>query len=237
MKNKELYLTSFIGSKNIGKCLEIVSEIEKRVEQEFQNITINHLKNTKIEICKGCKLCVRCGRCPISDDVDEIKESLLKSNIIIFSTPVYVKNVSGLFKNLLDRLLSWYHTMPLSGKIGIVVICTYNTGVDDVAKYLYEVLSSLGITIISFIVYQDIKKTNIDAQINQLINTLYKIFYYDKTIYCSEITENMFKAYNTVYRNMVQNNSINYELSVWVQKGYINYDSLDEYLSVQRQIK
>jgi putative NADPH-quinone reductase len=59
---------------------------------------------------KGCQGCFHCwmktpGKCIFDDDVAEMLEKFKESDIVVFATPLYVDNVSGLMKNFMDRLI------------------------------------------------------------------------------------------------------------------------------------
>lgn len=59
--------------------------------------------------CRGCMRCAS-GRCMSHrDDMFEILEAMQEARALLFATPVYFWNVSGLMKTLWDRML------PLAG--------------------------------------------------------------------------------------------------------------------------
>ena len=71
---------------------------------ETENI---FLAQKKIHYCLGCFDCwsVSPGQCIIKDDMHELTEKLMTSDIVVLATPLYVDNVSGIMKNFLDRLI------------------------------------------------------------------------------------------------------------------------------------
>lgn len=59
---------------------------------------------------KGCTGCFSCwvktpGKCVIPDDMEKLLEKAINSDIVIFATPLYVDNVTGLMKNFMDRMI------------------------------------------------------------------------------------------------------------------------------------
>jgi hypothetical protein len=59
---------------------------------------------------KGCTGCFTCwlktpGKCIFNDDMAELLEKLKTSDLLIFATPLYVDNVTGLMKNFMDRFM------------------------------------------------------------------------------------------------------------------------------------
>lgn len=62
-----------------------------------------------IEFCRGCFACkMNGGTCVIEDDMRSILESILESELLLFSFPLYCYGMPAMLKNLIDR------TMPLS---------------------------------------------------------------------------------------------------------------------------
>ncbi len=65
------------------------------------------LVKKKIGHCLGCFSCWwKCpGSCVQSDDMEELIETYQSADVVVFATPLYVDNVSGIMKNFIDRLL------------------------------------------------------------------------------------------------------------------------------------
>lgn len=61
---------------------------------------------------KEIRMCIRCGgcfyktpgKCALKDDMSELVRKFLASDVVIFATPVYIDNVTGLMKVFIDRL-------------------------------------------------------------------------------------------------------------------------------------
>jgi len=66
-----------------------------------------HLGHLQINPCLGCFLCwVKTpGKCVQKDDMAEVLEKFVRADLLIFGTPLYKFNVSGLMKNFIDRTL------------------------------------------------------------------------------------------------------------------------------------
>jgi multimeric flavodoxin WrbA len=61
----------------------------------------------KIKPCTGCYTCwmKTPGKCAQQDDMEELIGTFISSDIVVFATPLYVDNVTGLMKNFMDRLI------------------------------------------------------------------------------------------------------------------------------------
>ena len=78
------------------------------IENNF-DIKIIDVIEKNIQFCRGCFVCKRNGgSCVIKDDMKEILNDILCSDIIIWSFPLYCYGMPANLKVLIDR------TMPLS---------------------------------------------------------------------------------------------------------------------------
>jgi multimeric flavodoxin WrbA len=71
---------------------------------ETENIFLAH---KKIHACAACFSCwlKTPGQCAIRDDMAELLSKFRASDIVVFATPLYVDNVTGLMKNFMDRMI------------------------------------------------------------------------------------------------------------------------------------
>ena len=90
--------------------------ILKKLNEFIDNSELVLLKNQNIEYCRGCLACHNIDRCVIKDDINLIINKLIESELIVFGVPNYFDNVSGLFKNFMDRLHPLYKSKQLKGK-------------------------------------------------------------------------------------------------------------------------
>jgi multimeric flavodoxin WrbA len=111
------------------------------VEYEIVN-----LSDYKLEICNGCSLCLNKGEelCPLQDDRDVLFEKIENSDGIVFSTPNYSFDISGLMKVFLDRFGFVFHRPRFFGKTftNIVVQGVYRG--NQIVKYLNFIGNALG---------------------------------------------------------------------------------------------
>ncbi|MGD9153693.1 MAG: flavodoxin family protein [Gammaproteobacteria bacterium] len=72
---------------------------------EVENI---FLAKYKIKSCLACMSCwfETPGKCILQDDAHMILDKMSQANLLIFATPLYVDNVSGIMKNLMDRMIA-----------------------------------------------------------------------------------------------------------------------------------
>lgn len=90
--------------------------ILNRINEEIDNGELIILKDKNIEYCKGCLACHHIDRCVIKDDINTIIDKIVDSELVIFGVPNYFDNVSGLFKNFMDRLHPLYKSEQAKNK-------------------------------------------------------------------------------------------------------------------------
>lgn len=83
--------------------------LEGMSEQEPHDIRTIHVIDRHIEFCSGCLACMRNGGiCRHKDDMRDILEQILASDLLLFSFPLYCYGMPAMLKNLIER------TLPLS---------------------------------------------------------------------------------------------------------------------------
>lgn len=89
-----------------GNTYELTRKVEESVKQlgdvEFEYV---FLKDLDLKACLGCQVCFNKGEelCPLKDDRAMLEEKMQNADGVIFTSPNYVFNVSGLMKNFIDR--------------------------------------------------------------------------------------------------------------------------------------
>jgi len=102
-------ITAFNGSPrgekgNTHVMVQAFLEGAKAAGAQTENIFLAH---KKIHQCMGCFNCwiKTPGQCAIRDDMDELLPKLWGSDIVVFATPLYVDNVTGIMKTFMDRMI------------------------------------------------------------------------------------------------------------------------------------
>ena len=64
------------------------------------------LSDLQIQYCLGCCKCMKelPNYCVIKDDMKILYDNLLKAEKIIIMTPIYMNQITGILKNMIDRL-------------------------------------------------------------------------------------------------------------------------------------
>ena len=118
-------------------------ELKKLGNYDFEYI---HLNEVKLDFCRGCHNCLFLGhdKCSIKDDIGKIVAKMLESDGIVFVSPVYVVNVSGLMKNFIDRICYICHRPALFNQHVMIISTVAAMGNQRVLKYMKEVAEVWG---------------------------------------------------------------------------------------------
>lgn len=87
-----------------GVIAKMLEHAVHMAEKKGYDVTMIDLYEKNMEYCNGCMVCRKTGKCVKKDDMQEISELLMGSDIVILAAPVYWANVPAPVKNLFDRL-------------------------------------------------------------------------------------------------------------------------------------
>ena len=94
------------------------------------------LREKRIEFCDGCLSCESSFNCKIRDDMQVIYPKLESADLIIFGSPNYFSNMSGMMKNFVDRMNPYYTSKALDGKKMVVAIIGEENNSNSVEKVI-----------------------------------------------------------------------------------------------------
>lgn len=135
-----------------GNTYKVIDMIEKEMKQLNPEIEFDwvFLSQEKLELCKGCYRCLEFGedQCSIQDNRALIERKMYDADGVIFSSPVYVANVSALFKNFVDRFAYICHRPRFHHKKAMVVCTTGSVAAGIVNILMTIMLETWGYTVI-----------------------------------------------------------------------------------------
>lgn len=142
MELKKILLIN--ASKRKKNTLNLLKSFEDVLKAEGFSTEILCLGDYKIDFCLGCEQCVRGRPCPLKDDVSIILDKIISCDGIVIGTPVYLNNMSGMLKTLVDRTCSWFHRSPVAQKPVFLIVDTKGSGVDNTVRSINEFLIQWG---------------------------------------------------------------------------------------------
>lgn len=175
MKNKKVLLIS--GSNRNGNTNYILNQIANSLE----NAELILLNKCNIQYCRGCLACHNIPNCVIQDDMKELINKIIDTDVIVFGVPNYFDNVTDLFKNFMDRLHPLYKTEIIKDK---KVVCIYIGGGDaegtlaDMQKAVEGLNKYLKLNLVKEYSYQALNLNDVKTQeekINSMIEEIKEI--------------------------------------------------------------
>jgi multimeric flavodoxin WrbA len=110
---------------------------------ELEIVTLN---DYNLRICRGCRVCFEKGEafCPLKDDRDLLMDKIKASDGVIFATPNYCFQLSGVMKVFIDRFGYAFHRPCYFGKAFTSIVSQGFGGGGDIIKYLDLTAKCLG---------------------------------------------------------------------------------------------
>ena len=120
-----------------GSSNMLADQFIKGAEENGHKIIELDAAHMDIHPCIGCEFCGMNGECSQKDDIRQIRDALLSSDMAVFVTPVYYFGMSAQLKMVIDRFYSY--TMKLSAKhLKTALITAAWDSNDDVMHYIAE---------------------------------------------------------------------------------------------------
>lgn len=140
-------VTALVGSARKKDTYEAVREFLDRLEKLGDvESEIVMLCDYDVGTCRGCKLCFDKGEefCPHKDDRDVLIEKMMAADGVVFASPNYSFQVSGIMKVFLDRLGFVFHRPRFHGRTSTSIVMQGIYGGKKIVKYLDFVGFGLG---------------------------------------------------------------------------------------------
>ena len=87
------------------------------------NVECFKLKNYNIKECTGCYTCwtKKPGECIFKDDMTMFRKKYREADLVVFASPLYIFNVTGILKTFMDRLLPVFQPYMLLNDNGNIM--------------------------------------------------------------------------------------------------------------------
>lgn len=92
------------------------NKILSLINDKISSAELIKLKNYDIKFCTGCLWCDSNKACIIKDDLQIVIDKILESDLVVIAIPNYFGNMSGFFKNFIDRLHYMYKKEIIDNK-------------------------------------------------------------------------------------------------------------------------
>jgi multimeric flavodoxin WrbA len=140
-------VTAFVSGANKGNTYKAVVQFLNNLQALGDvEVEIVPLNNYKLGFCRGCRVCFEKGEefCPLKDDRDVLMAKIAESDGVVFATPNYSFQLSGIMKAFLDRFGYAFHRPRYFGKAFTSIVTQGFHGGDKIVDYLDFVGTYLG---------------------------------------------------------------------------------------------
>jgi len=129
MRNKTIIANRILGvigsPRKNGNTHILVSRILDGAEKMGATTETLFLNDLNIRECDGCHICWKGKQCSKKDDMHQVYPKIIKSDVIIFGTPVYWYGPTALMKCFIDRFV--YFNCPknrakIRGKAAVIAV-------------------------------------------------------------------------------------------------------------------
>jgi multimeric flavodoxin WrbA len=127
-----------------SRTLSLVKGVLDGAREKGAFVELINIGALSIGFCDACEGCGKSGKCHIPDDFPGVLDQIMEADGIVLGSPVYVDNISAQMKALIDRMADAIHYQVLAGKYGCAVATTWESGGDEVCRYLNHVVNYLG---------------------------------------------------------------------------------------------
>lgn len=148
-----MQVLALIGSyRKAGNTARIARMVEARMRDRaardnaalyFETVFLGDLD---VRPCRGCRACFDRGEdaCPLKDDVASVRARIEAADALVLAGPVYVDDVGGLMKNLMDRLAYLCHRPALGGKYALALATVGGGSAGHALRTMYVALLTWG---------------------------------------------------------------------------------------------
>jgi len=126
-----------------GNTAKLVKRVLEGCEEGGAEVEFLSLGNKKISFCKACYQCLKKGQCILADDLNEIREKMIRADGIVIGSPTYERDIAGQLKTFFDRLFYDIHRQTFLGKYAVCVI-THEVTLGYAQKILRDLTMALG---------------------------------------------------------------------------------------------
>ena len=152
-------IIGFVGSpRKNGNTSELVKATLKGAEDNGAETKIYYLNEMEIKGCQSCHYCRGHETCSIKDDMQAVYEDIKTADGLVIGSPVYMWQVSGQTKLLLDRFFPLTNNahQPRFGEKKVVMVYSQAAPVPEIFKQYFDynekMVQPLGFRVVDTIV-------------------------------------------------------------------------------------
>jgi len=164
-----------------GNTDAVLRSFMQGVSEGGLNVREAVLRNLTVNNCVGCCKCQKEKKCNFQDDMTELRDMVIKSDVLVFASPIYWCEITGLMKTFIDRLYFFHHKENSNLVAGKKALIITTLGEKD-AAYESQVLvdfykrffHSLQIEILDVLSFPDLMEKEANVKKPEYSQTAYK---------------------------------------------------------------
>lgn len=139
------------GSPNrVGSSNLLADNFIRGAEEADHTVEEIDVAHANISPCIGCLHCGYEGDCVLNDNMDDFRQIIINSDMLVFVTPLYYWGMTAQLKTLVDRFCSRNFTMQSKHLKSALLAVAYNA--DD---WTFDSLESHYDTLVRYLNFKD----------------------------------------------------------------------------------
>lgn len=140
-----------MGSPNRGGSTRILADsFAKGAEEAGHSCEIIEVCRADVHPCLGCVRCGYEGPCVQKDDVELIRQKLLRADMVVFATPLYYYGMTAQLKAVIDRFCAYNSSLNSRHLKSALLAVAWNA--DD---WTFDALQAHYQTLVRYINFED----------------------------------------------------------------------------------
>lgn len=171
-----------VGSpRKTGNVSCIVNEVLRGAKDSGAETKVYYVNSMNIKGCQSCMYCRRHDTCSIKDDMQLIYEDIKNADAVVIGTPIYIYQVSGQTKILMDRFypLTDEKHNPRFGTKKLVMVYTQAAPFSFIFKkyirYMRKVFNAMGLKHFKDIIVTKCFESDVASKNKKALNKSYSI--------------------------------------------------------------
>ena len=140
----------FASPNENGSTKLLVNEFEKGAKEKGHSVEIVDVTKSDIHACRGCVHCGYEGPCVQQDDMQEIKNKILNSDMLVFATPLYYYGMTAQLKAVVDRFCFFNSSLTRKHIKSALFSVAWNSN-----SWTFDALEAHYKTLVSYLDMQD----------------------------------------------------------------------------------
>lgn len=90
-----------------GSTAKLLNEALKGAGDRGAEVEFIYLPDYDLKFCVGCQTCLSEDHCALQDDINPLREKVLRADGLILASPAYEADINAVMKNFFDRIMPY----------------------------------------------------------------------------------------------------------------------------------